>query len=462
MTQVLPRRAFWWIEPLFALAILAGGIRTILFIKNYGYFPQPFFYDSSDTWMDWFNTAFWAHDPGAYDSWGTVYPPISFVFLKYTTLSYCYNGSGTILGQQARSCDWLGLFMLNAWLVLNAVLIALTFRKSDKSTALYRWYALAFGFPMINGWERGNLILVCFTAFMLAHGPLLKSARLRWLFAAISFNFKVYLISSISAYLLRRRWRYFEGAMILSVVVYVVTWAIYGHGSPLEVYNNLRDVAEGGQANQLLDVWSATTYQSVYSLLTGPGWPMIAIIGSQKVELATTFITVSTRATQIAILFAALATWLRPEVISNYRIVNLITCLALVTAETGAYSQTMLIFMTFFERWEGIGRRWALVGCYVLCIPYDIYIDPLATALRPGLLNGPPVLYEFWITAGPFIRPGIILSIAFALSCVTIRTVWLDIRLQGWKDRKRARFDLPIMLGGGRAPKAAEIETMAQ
>ena len=28
------------------------------------YLPPPFVFDINDTFMDWFNTAYWAHNPG--------------------------------------------------------------------------------------------------------------------------------------------------------------------------------------------------------------------------------------------------------------------------------------------------------------------------------------------------------------------------------------------------------------
>ena len=44
-----------------------------------GFLPAPFVFDVGDTFMDWFNTAYWAHNPGAYSVWGTIYLPLSFV-----------------------------------------------------------------------------------------------------------------------------------------------------------------------------------------------------------------------------------------------------------------------------------------------------------------------------------------------------------------------------------------------
>jgi hypothetical protein len=51
------------------------------FTEN-GYLPSPFVYDKADTFMDLFNPMYWADEPGRYTDWGSVYPPLNFLFLK--------------------------------------------------------------------------------------------------------------------------------------------------------------------------------------------------------------------------------------------------------------------------------------------------------------------------------------------------------------------------------------------
>ena len=89
------------IETLLALAVVASFGWTALVFHRTGYLPQPFVFDTNDTFMDWFNTAYWAHHPGAYDIWQSIYPPLSFVFLKLVGLPGCYLDSPFY----ARDCD---------------------------------------------------------------------------------------------------------------------------------------------------------------------------------------------------------------------------------------------------------------------------------------------------------------------------------------------------------------------
>ena len=46
------------IEYLLAATIIGALAYSFWFMLTYGYFPQPFFYDIGDTWMDWFNPAY--------------------------------------------------------------------------------------------------------------------------------------------------------------------------------------------------------------------------------------------------------------------------------------------------------------------------------------------------------------------------------------------------------------------
>ena len=212
-------------EYILGCLVLVGVFYCIAFVSINKYLPPPFFYEPSDTYADWFNTAFWAHNSGAYDVWRSVYPPISFVFLRFLSNGRCYSDRRSFdvsAGLDARSCDWGGIVEIWAIFLLNVALVWLTFRKTDRATAIPRTIALALGLPMLDAVERGNLVIVSFTFLMLCLGPLVRSARLRWLAAGLAVNFKIYLIAAIIPLLLKRRWRWVEGALLAVVIVFVL------------------------------------------------------------------------------------------------------------------------------------------------------------------------------------------------------------------------------------------------
>jgi hypothetical protein len=146
-----------FIEPLFVIAILAGIAHAMWFLSENLYLPQPFFFNPGDTYMDWFNTSYWAHTDAAYDTWATIYPPISFVFLKIFSIDACYENAEPSF---ARECDWLGMATLHGFWIVNIILVSWAYIKHDKSTALYRSIAVGAGLPMLYALDRGQLVVV--------------------------------------------------------------------------------------------------------------------------------------------------------------------------------------------------------------------------------------------------------------------------------------------------------------
>ncbi|OYY76196.1 MAG: hypothetical protein B7Y43_15975 [Sphingomonas sp. 28-62-20] len=427
-----------------AIIVLGGLIRAISHIYYNGYLPQPYFYDPADTWMDWFNTADWARDAGVYDSWRTVYAPLSLVFLRTFGMSRCYEGGGLDSAYYARACDWPGVVMLHAIYALDIFLVARAYFKTDRSTALPRAIAIAMGLPLTAALERGNLIILCFTCVILAFGPIFKSARLRWLALGMAMNLKIYMIALLFPQLLRRRWRWFEGAAISAVFVYVVSYALLGRGSPLEIYTNIVAFQNQTSPNQFLDVFYQATFAPLIQLLNNQSFPVTSLIGSQNVETLLIVLPWLLRLTQLAIFCAVVGIWLRPEVMSMYRITNLGISFALITVESGGYTHLFPIFFTFFEKWKGFWPKVAIICCYALSFQFDYILDRTPPLVHDSFFNNSTIFVTYYIMLGSFIRPLFFYMIPFALSCATIIAVYRDIAAKGWQSRHRFRHDLPV------------------
>lgn len=406
-----------WLEPLFAAGIMVLNLYSLWHLYTYSYLPQPYFYVPEDTWMDWFNTAYWAHQPGAYDSWKTIYPPLSFVVLKPLTWGACYVAAE---GYASRQCDWYGAATLHLVFLANLVLIAKAFAKIDRSTQWPRTVALGLGLPMTFALERGNLILLCFTCLLLAFGPLVRSARLRWLFAGLAINFKVYLIGAVFAQLLHRRWRWFEGAVLATVLVYLVTYAIVGDGLPSTLVNNIRDFSTQWEASTPLDLWYTVTYQPALSLIESKSFPLVPLIGSYTAELLLVALPVAVYTVQATIAAAAVLTFFNHRLVSRRRAVLLSIAFALVISEAGGYTQILLLLFVFWEKWKGLGPKVALLCAYVLCLPFDIAMTPLPENATVGALATREVITRYDVGYMQLLRPGIILLMCWALSLSTI------------------------------------------
>jgi hypothetical protein len=149
---------------------------------------------------------------------------------------------------------------------------------------------------------------------------------------------------------------------------------------------------------------------------------------------------------------------MRPEAVRTYRIINIGLLFSMITSDAGMYSMAYFMLFVMMEPWRGIGRRWAIIACYILALPLDIPVDTLPSTPEDLYVGGFRQLVSNYVVVGPFIRPLIIMTIAAALSLTTIREVWVDVRLQGWAGRWRLRRDAPLLPGVLRpapAPRAA-------
>ncbi len=405
-------------EALLALAVAASAGWTLHILRDVGYLPQPFVFDTNDTFMDWFNTAYWAHNRGIYDVWRSIYPPLSFVFLDATSLPGCYLQSSF----HARDCDWLARSTIYAFYAVDVVLAWVCFRRLDRRTAPMRTVTIALGLPMLFTLERGNLILVAFAFFMVAHGPVTASKPWRWFAAAVTINFKPYLVLPMFAYAVKRDWRALELAGIATIALYLVTLALVGSGTPMELASNTANwvVFQGGQ------VWNEVNYSTSYApllMFRTLDIPLLEFVPSRLIETIEFLVPIVIRSGQLLALAALAAAWLQPKALPAHRIAAILLGAYLLTQSPGGYTQLFLIFLVLMEKWKGVGPVTAIACAYLLCLVGDW---PLATVLDvtgTSWLGERTVTASFGLTAGHFIRPGLIVIMVGALALDSIARV---------------------------------------
>ncbi len=405
-------------EALLALAVAASFAWTLHVFLDVGYLPQPFVFDTNDTFMDWFNTAYWANNRGIYDVWRSIYPPLSFVFLDATSLPGCYLQSSFY----ARDCDWLARSTIYAFYVIDVVLAWVCFRRLDRRTAPMRTLAIALGLPMLFTLERGNLILVAFAFFMIAHGPVTASKPWRRFAAAVTINFKPYLVLPMFAHALKRDWRTLEMAGIATIALYLLTLALVGAGTLAELASNTANwvVFQGGQ------VWNEVNYSTSYApllMFRTLDIPLLQFVPSRLIETIEFLVPIVIRAGQMLALAALAAAWLQPKALPEHRIAAILLGAYLVTQSPGGYTQLFLIFLVLMEPWKGAGPVTAIACAYLLCLVGDW---PLATVLDvtgTSWLGERTVTASFGLTAGHFIRPGLIVILVGALALDSIARV---------------------------------------
>lgn len=396
-------------EVALALAVVGSFTHALWFFVTFGYLPQPFVFDTNDTYMDWFNVAYWAHRPGIYDVWRSIYPPLSFVFLDLTTLPGCYVGSPF----HARDCDWLSHATILAFYAIDVALVWVALKRNDAASALPRTIAVALGLPLLFTLERGNLILVAFAAFVVAYGPITRSRRWHAAAIAVTINFKPYLVLPALAQAMRREWRPLELAGIATILLYLVTLAWVGSGSPGELASNTANWVTfvSGQ------VWNEVNYSTSYApflLMRQSQLPLLDFVPSRLIEGIEAAVPIAIRSTQFMAITALVGAWLQPRALTQARIAAIILGAYLVTQSPGGYTQLFLVFLVLLEPWRG-GARIAIAAVYLLSLVGDL---PLASVLKletVSWLSGRPVRPEFGLTIGHFARPGLIVLIVWAL-----------------------------------------------
>ncbi|ETI65715.1 hypothetical protein C100_00680 [Sphingobium sp. C100] len=400
------------IEYALAAAVVASVVSAALWFRQNGFLPQPFVMDTNDTFMDWFNTAFWANRPGAYEVWRSIYPPLSFVFLDLFSLPGCHLSSPFA----ARDCDWLGQATILGAYGLNVALFWTAFRRNDRPSAPPRTIAMALGLPLLFTLERGNLILIAMPAFILAHDPLVRSPLVRAVATAMTINFKPYLLLPALARLIRREWRPLEWAGLATIALYLLTLALVGSGTPGELASNTANwvVFQSGQ------VWNEVNYSTSYgpllSIRKASPIPLLDLVPSRLVEGIEYVVPLLIRASQCIALVALAGAWLQPRALGHARVAILLLGAYLVTQSPGGYAQLFLLFLALLEKWDGAGPKIAIICTYLLCLVGDVPIATIIDLNTNGWLSGRPVTPSFGLTIGHFLRPGLLILILWALS----------------------------------------------
>jgi hypothetical protein len=395
-----------------AAMVLAGIVFAAWKFGQTGYLPQPFYFRVSDSLMDLYTTAYWANNPGTYTKWMSLYPPISFVFLKVVTDARCYV-HGDLAG---RACDGRALVALLAVFAANIGLVYATYRTADRQTAIPRAVAMALGLPMLYALERGNLLVPCFTFFAIGWGGLVARPWLRWLALAVSINFKPYLMFSAAPFLARRDWVMVLVCGVFSIIIYVITLWLFGSGGPSQIIANEFRYSTEATKGLFLDLYYATSF-----------WPLIRILDAMPAHLRlasapvsaflSLALTVALRAAQLGTLLCAIAAAARPAAVDVRRFGALLAGVALTGFTTGSagYAQIFLFFLIFFEPWRGPTRIVVLACAYLLCVPFDVALLPVVHEQTWSFLGGRAVTADFGLSVGHILRPALLLVIQFGL-----------------------------------------------
>lgn len=411
-------------EALLLAAILAGAAHSIWHLSARGYLPQPFIWDPQDTFMDWFNPAYWSHREGVYSVWRAVYPPLSFVLLKVLSTASCYVTSPFA----GRDCD-----VVSQVIIIGLYLLAMgtsyrALRLAQPRAAVLRGLALALGLPGLFVLERGNLLILCQLCLAATVVPGLANSWQRALSAAVMINLKPYLLLPALSWAIRRDWRQLELAGFATVTVYLASWAIIGSGSPLEIFDNTANWVKVTGSDVVGEMFYTTSFNSMFGVVDR-GFPVLRFFPSRDYEMfrsgAETLLYLSQGAAAAALALVCL----RPSAVPQARIALLLLLLSLTGRSPGGYSEMLVVFLVFLEDWSGLPAIVAIVTAYLISIPAEWMISALPDINTASWLSGKAVTAQFGIGAGQFLRPMGLVLIEMLLALDTIVRVTHALRL---------------------------------
>jgi len=400
----------WTIEFVLMLAMLAGFAHLVYTFQTRGFLPLPFVYDVTDTFMDWFNPAYFAYNGHAYDIYISIYAPLSFAILKVLGIASCYESHP----KDARFCDYVGIASILAFYALSVICAAIAFFRTDRSTALFRSIGFGIGLPLLYALERGNLIMIGFVFFIIFFGGLAKSRAGLATCAAMMINMKSYLLFPVLALALKREWRLLELCGIATIGLYLLSLAYYGSGTPIELMNNLQ-VWFNAMASVVWDQISYSTTYRPFLQFDMHQYPVRDFVPQRIVDAVTIFIKAELLLSRLAALLCLALAWLYPKQVPLHRMAFFLLMQSFVSDNPGGYGQSLIVFLVFLEKWSNPRVGVAIIMAYLISIPTDILFAKALEIERTSWLAGRIVETVYGLTLGSLLRPFLILVMLWAL-----------------------------------------------
>ena len=190
------------------------------FAEN-GYLPSPFIYDKSDTFMDLFHPMYWADEPGRYTDWGSVYPPLNFLFLRgvrWLWFGLIHESDAFTLRDSASP-------FISSMVIAYAAALLFAFRHDlwRGFTAIQKALLVIICLlspPMLFTIERGNLIIFVLGFLALA---LAKPGWTRIFAIGILINIKPYFALYLVAFAISQKPKELICCTLMAGVIFLLS-----------------------------------------------------------------------------------------------------------------------------------------------------------------------------------------------------------------------------------------------
>lgn len=359
-------------KPLICISlILLFDIIAFLYYIDYlienAYLPTPFFFDKSNTFMDFFNVLHWAYEGGRYTDWGSVYPPLSFIVVRM--INFWFSGGNGGAEFVRESSGYIILCGCAAYLIMPAILLKINYWRffSNKEKILL-YFTIVLSAPMLFVLERGNLILLA--PIVLAYA-LAKIGFSRAACVALLINIKPYFVILAVYYVVRRNWKGFFVCTALSGVIFIITGLALDNNF-LSLFKNLFSFSQESAIFSMWEVTAFTSSVSVFSyVLSLPEGIWVASkflepYGIKALAIIIELVKWSVIAASLAIIF------MRANVLKDMEILSL--CVVIISnmgISAGGY--TLVLYIPLIPVFTKMRKSFIYISLlFIIACPLDI------------------------------------------------------------------------------------------
>jgi hypothetical protein len=241
---------------------IAALLYYVIFARSHGYLPSPFVYDKSNTFMDFFSPMYWADRADRYTAWGSVYPPLNFVFLKFLR-SFLIDARSFAEPFDVRTAggNVISFLVLSYFCVPAFVLTQGYWKKFSLLEKSLIYVCAVASIPMLFALERGNLILFALPFLCLLFSPVLG---VRVMALAVLVNLKPYFVLFYFVLVVKRQWKELALASACAAALGLLTSALMDT-NPLIIMGNLFDFTQKKMLFVPREVFSLPSSISAFS-----------------------------------------------------------------------------------------------------------------------------------------------------------------------------------------------------
>ena len=402
----LEQNSRWLLKKLIPVQLIFLAY-LVFYFYSYGHLPSPFFIDSSDSFMDFFNTNYWALRDGRFDEWKSIYPIFVFLLSRLTISTSCLESSSSFA---LRSCDTYSLIYLLLPYLYGSFICAklltaatpgtashsarfLSQKNRERITTLLWFIAVAFSLQGLFALERGNYIVIAF------------------LFLALSaINIKQYLLVLWVVQLIKNRFDLVLLGLIFAIMINLVGMIFIPESHYDMLIDNMLGFSSGLQISFFEKLWNPTStsaWQRVFEnspkleLILQYDWIALG-------KIATTALVFISR---ILIAFCCTLLFLRARRLdSNYISFALLLCLLVLSDSLGGYA--LLLLFAFLP---GIlNRPLSRASCLLILLifmPIEFAIGPGLIETKPAFLSGIISSEVMRVSLGSLMRPLVLIGV---------------------------------------------------